>query len=205
MFAGEVVPAEACDLAALAREAGAPTAVWWVTPPQSRSRIRFSTWRFGEAHELLGSKRLPIDGRRERPHGDGHGALHEQVALHEEGQELRDDNLRVRSEHHRVRGADAFEIGHGELALIRASLSEDDVSRLEPELRGLDVIGRSPSSNREALGVEVLEPHIPIDACSLWVIDTVVHTHGNLAELHALAVRVQFSHWRPPPTSRVRS
>jgi hypothetical protein len=38
-------------------------------------------------------------------------------------------------------GANALEVGDGELALVDPTLAEDDVARLEPEL---DLVGGSP-------------------------------------------------------------
>lgn len=110
--------------------------------------------------EYLQLERGPVDSGRERANGNLHGAVHEAVAHHEEGQELRQHLVRPGPHDHGMSGADAVELRHGQLSLIGPAAAKDDVALPEPELRARDIAALSPAPDVQALRVQMLQPHI---------------------------------------------
>jgi len=80
--------------------------------------------------------------------------------LHEEGQELRQHDIGLGTQYHRVGRADAVEIGHGQLALVDTATAEDDVALLEAQFGGLNIIRRAPAPNLERVAVEMFQADV---------------------------------------------
>ncbi len=108
------------------------------------------------------------------------------VGLANEGQQLRQQNLRILGfQHVNVPGAHSGEICHSHLALVCASLTEQHLPRLKHAGEGHAVSDAAPTADAQVAGFEMFQADVAFNAIGQRVFATRLGQPYHIAKLHS--------------------
>ena len=118
------------------------------------------------------------------PKGNLNGPVHEFVAHHQEWQKLRQHHIRLGPNNHGVCRANPIHFGHGQLSLVGAAASKNDVTFAEAQLRPNDIAAFAPAPDVQILWIQMLQSHIDFFG-RISRFDTLIDAVRKCSEWHS--------------------